>query len=156
MISYLSDIVLLIFCVALLLYVLRLQRRLAAVSKILESLQEQCLKSEKANSQLQEQLHEVRTVAFGVGEKVKQLSNQIHTLNNQQAEMANAQSEMANAQSEMVSAQNERAYSDPESRLYTKAAKLVASGATVDEIMFECELPRAEAELLVNLHGGSS
>lgn len=149
MISYLSDIVLLIFCVALLLYVLRLQRRLAAVSKILESLQEQCLKSEKANSQLQEQLHEVRTVAFGVGEKVKQLSNQIHTLNNQQAEMANAQSEM-------VSAQNERAYSDPESRLYTKAAKLVASGATVDEIMFECELPRAEAELLVNLHGGSS
>lgn len=41
---------------------------------------------------------------------------------------------------------------DPTSRLYTKANKLVASGASVEEIMQECELPRAEAELVMSLH----
>lgn len=41
---------------------------------------------------------------------------------------------------------------DPTSRLYTKASKLVASGATVEEIMQECDLPRAEAELVMSLH----
>ena len=41
---------------------------------------------------------------------------------------------------------------DPESRFYTRAVKLVELGATLEEIMRECELPRAEAELLVNFH----
>ena len=41
---------------------------------------------------------------------------------------------------------------DPGSRLYSKGAKLVASGATIEDIMQECALPRAEAELLVSLH----
>ncbi|BDX07713.1 DUF2802 domain-containing protein [Planctobacterium marinum] len=44
---------------------------------------------------------------------------------------------------------------DPTSRLYTKASKLVASGASVEEIMQECDLPRAEAELVMSLHAKS-
>lgn len=46
----------------------------------------------------------------------------------------------------------EVAEQDPDSRLYQRAAKLVASGATVEELMEECELPRAEAELLMAVH----
>ena len=41
---------------------------------------------------------------------------------------------------------------DPDSRFYTRAVKLVELGATLEEIMRECELPRAEAELLLNFH----
>lgn len=42
--------------------------------------------------------------------------------------------------------------SAPENRLYTRAMKMVELGASVEELMSDCELPRAEAELLVNLH----
>lgn len=41
---------------------------------------------------------------------------------------------------------------DPDSRFYTRAVKLVELGADLTEVMRECELPRAEAELLINLH----
>ncbi|EKE80814.1 DUF2802 domain-containing protein [Idiomarina xiamenensis] len=41
---------------------------------------------------------------------------------------------------------------DPGGKLYQRAAKLVSQGADVEELMSECELPRAEAELLLSLH----
>ncbi len=44
---------------------------------------------------------------------------------------------------------------DPESKLYSRAMKMVQLGAPLEEVMRECELPRAEAELLYNLHKGS-
>ena len=42
--------------------------------------------------------------------------------------------------------------SAPENRLYTRATKMVELGASIEELMIDCELPRAEAELLYNLH----
>ncbi|MBD1389836.1 DUF2802 domain-containing protein [Neiella sp. HB171785] len=41
---------------------------------------------------------------------------------------------------------------EPERRLYSRAVRMVELGADLDEIMRECELPRAEAELLFSLH----
>ncbi|MGL5222668.1 MAG: DUF2802 domain-containing protein, partial [Plesiomonas shigelloides] len=46
---------------------------------------------------------------------------------------------------------NEVTYIDPEHRLYSRATKLAEMGAGLDELMQECELPKAEAELLLNL-----
>jgi hypothetical protein len=40
----------------------------------------------------------------------------------------------------------------PENKLYSRAVKMVELGAGVEEIMAECELPKAEAELLLSLH----
>jgi hypothetical protein len=40
---------------------------------------------------------------------------------------------------------------DADSKLYTRAVKLVELGADLDEVMRECELPKAEAELLLSL-----
>ncbi len=40
---------------------------------------------------------------------------------------------------------------DSGSRLYSRASKMVDLGADVDELMQECDLPKAEAELLLNL-----
>lgn len=40
----------------------------------------------------------------------------------------------------------------PEDKLYSRAQKLVLLGADVAELMSECDLPQAEAEMLVTLH----
>lgn len=40
----------------------------------------------------------------------------------------------------------------PESRFYQRAAKLVEKGASVEDLMKDCEIPRNEAELLISLH----
>ena len=40
----------------------------------------------------------------------------------------------------------------PEDKLYSRALKLVKLGASVDEIISECEIPKAEAEMLVSVH----
>jgi hypothetical protein len=45
---------------------------------------------------------------------------------------------------------------DPENKLYTRAVKMVELGADLNEVMRECELPKAEAELLFTLHGKSA
>lgn len=41
---------------------------------------------------------------------------------------------------------------EPEAKIYSRAMKMVQLGADLDEIMRECELPKAEAELLFTLH----
>ena len=40
----------------------------------------------------------------------------------------------------------------PEDKLYSRAFKLASLGADIDEIMQECELPRAEAEMLMSVY----
>lgn len=37
-------------------------------------------------------------------------------------------------------------------KLYTRAFKLAEKGADIEEIISECELPRAEAEMLLSVH----
>ena len=43
-------------------------------------------------------------------------------------------------------------HQQPEDKLYTRAQKLVELGADLAEIMRECEIPRAEAEMLLSIH----
>ena len=43
-------------------------------------------------------------------------------------------------------------YDDPNAKIYSRAVKMVELGADLEEIIHECELPRAEAELLMSLH----
>lgn len=40
----------------------------------------------------------------------------------------------------------------PEDKLYSRAFKLVELGAPVEEIIKECDIPRAEAEMLISIH----
>lgn len=39
----------------------------------------------------------------------------------------------------------------PEDKLYSRAVKLVELGADVEEVMRECEMPRAEADMLMSI-----
>ncbi len=50
--------------------------------------------------------------------------------------------------------QQELVLQDPDSRLYSRAARMVELGAGLDEVMAECEIPKAEAELLISLRAG--
>lgn len=40
----------------------------------------------------------------------------------------------------------------PQDKLYSRAFKLVELGADIDEIVRECDIPRAEAEMLMSVH----
>lgn len=99
--------------------------------------------------QSRHELEELRAGVIGVGQRVLQLdsshaalSQQLSTLSQQLIALADKQQAL-----ELV---------DPESKIYSRAMKMVQLGADLDEIMRECELPRAEAELLFNLHQGKS
>ena len=75
---------------------------------------------------------------FAQQQVVAQLQQQVAQLNDEQQQLQQRLQEVAEQ--------------DPGSKLYQRAAKLVASGASVDELMQECDLPQAEAELLISLH----
>ncbi len=45
---------------------------------------------------------------------------------------------------------------EPESKMYNRAVKMAKSGASLKDIMEECELPQPEAELLISIHGPGS
>ena len=74
-----------------------------------------------------EGMHEIRSGTMGVGNKIKELAVQV---------------------SQLADKIEELQLLDPETRLYTQANKMVIAGASIEELMEECDLPRAEAELL--------
>ena len=103
-------------------------KKQAKKTQALESLLKSAITS---NDLFKQQFVELHSGNIGMGKKIQQLENQIRkTQENQQNMVAQA----------------------PENRLYTRGAKMVELGATIEELMSECELPRAEAELLLNLH----
>jgi len=53
---------------------------------------------------------------------------------------------------ELEQLQDAQKYDDPNAKIYSRAVKMVELGADLEEIIHECELPRAEAELLMSLH----
>ncbi len=53
---------------------------------------------------------------------------------------------------ELASQLREMKTQDPSLRLYRRAADLVKQGASIDEIIEACDIPRAEAEMLIMVH----
>ncbi len=92
--------------------------------------------------QSQLEVEELRAGIIGVGQRVLQLETALKQLS------AQTQDQLAT----LTEQQQAIALTDPESKIYSRAMKMVQLGADLDEIMRECELPRAEAELLYNLH----
>ena len=77
------------------------------------------------------QFAEIHSGAVGMGKKLQQLEAVVKKTQENQVTLA---------------------ASAPENRLYTRATKMVELGASIEELMIDCELPKAEAELLFNLH----
>jgi len=107
------------------------KRQLVVLTSQLESSQQQW-------SNAQAETEELRAGVIGVGQRVLALQEQQQTLTEQLQQLEEQQQAIA--------------LSDPESKIYSRAMKMVELGADLEEIIRECELPRAEAELLFNLH----
>ena len=92
--------------------------------------------------QSQLEVEELRSGIIGVGQRVLQLESSLKQLQEDVQQQLSALHEQQQALS----------LTDPDTKMYSRAMKMVQLGADLDEIMRECELPRAEAELLYNLH----
>ena len=90
-------------------------------------LSEQC---KKVNT-LNDELHEIRSGNYGIISRVKELVQQVDKLQ---------------------SAQQTLVEQEPQSRFYSKGTKLISQGASLEDVMRECDMPAAEAELLFKLH----
>lgn len=80
---------------------------------------------------LRSEVSELRTGLLSIGKRVLEVEQQNQELIQQQAAQK---------------------YDDPDAKMYSRAVKMVELGADLDEVIRECELPRAEAELLFSLH----
>ncbi|WP_117233424.1 DUF2802 domain-containing protein [Vibrio maerlii] len=85
---------------------------------------------EKEFQKSNNQLLEVRSVVVGLGQKVTEQEDVIRHL---------------------IERVKELEQEDGDGRLYSRATKMVQLGADLDELIQECELPKAEAELMLSL-----
>jgi FtsZ-interacting cell division protein ZipA len=99
-------------------------QRSIELTKRLADVEQQTNDNDEAN-------YEVRTGAIGLGEKVKEISASVDRIDMKILELEQQ---------------------DPANKVYNRAAQLVAQGVTIEELMQECDLPRAEAQLLFDLH----
>lgn len=129
-------------CVLLVVFVLW-QHKSQREERIAQSLQHQ-LALEQLRL-LNAEIEEIRAGFIGIGQRVIALEQQQRSLGNQLSEVAENQAQLAEQQQKID-------MFDPDSKLYNRAMKMVQLGAPLEEVMRECELPRAEAELLYNLH----
>ncbi|WP_080388343.1 flagellar transcriptional regulator FlrD [Vibrio cholerae] len=95
-----------------------------------ETLRQQIRNLERELQKSNKQLLEVRSVMVGLGQKVSEQQDIIRHLNERLLELENT---------------------DADARLYTRASKMVQLGADLNELIQECELPKAEAELMMSL-----
>lgn len=115
--------------VFLVLLLLQLRVR-AGLQKQMDQQRAQSRHADKETQKLNKQLLEVRSVVVGLGQKVTEQQDVIQHLNERIRELEHA---------------------DTDGRLYSRASKMVQLGAGINELIEECELPKAEAELMLSL-----
>ncbi|EGA68465.1 DNA repair ATPase [Vibrio sinaloensis DSM 21326] len=114
----------------LLLFVLALLRLKNGQTKVADQMRQQNRHLDKELQKSNKQLLEVRSVVVGLGQKVSEQHDIIQHLNERITELEQE---------------------DSDGRLYSRASKMVQLGADLNELIEECELPKAEAELMMSL-----
>ncbi|MEC6821960.1 MULTISPECIES: DUF2802 domain-containing protein [Photobacterium] len=100
-----------------------LEVKFSAIEKVLKN-------SRLQHESLTKQFNELRTGSIGMSNKLVDMIEQLERVEERQ---------------------NEIAMNDSGGRLYSRASKMVELGADVNELMKECDLPKAEAELMLSL-----
>ncbi|MGA4606069.1 DUF2802 domain-containing protein [Pseudoalteromonas maricaloris] len=108
----------------------KLQNAQGQIAQLSNSLQG----SEQQIAILRSEVAELRASIMSIGKRVVATEQELNDVANQQAAQK---------------------YDDPDAKMYSRAVKMVELGADIEEVMRECELPRAEAELLMSLHNKS-
>ncbi|WP_105190501.1 DUF2802 domain-containing protein [Pseudoalteromonas sp. T1lg48] len=122
--------VLLLLAVFVVILWLRLARLHASHQRMLSQLT-QAQQGQEQNQILRAEIAEVRTAVENIASHVQHLQGRTEELAQQQHSFKEA---------------------DPQAKLYSRAVKMIELGAPLEEVMRECELPLAEAELLFSLH----
>lgn len=117
---------------------LQCRRQWHAQQQLITLLSNQFEAGQQQNSITQTETEELRAGVIGVGQRVLELQEQHQRIMQQVLALQEQQDAIS--------------LSDPESKIYSRAMKMVELGADLEEIIRECELPRAEAELLYHLH----
>ncbi|MCC2614775.1 DUF2802 domain-containing protein [Aestuariibacter halophilus] len=133
----------------LLLLILRQMHRYTVLQRTLQEALDDidvCLKAQQSLlSQLQQQQRSLDSLRQQQGDSQdaaqRQAKEQASALQEVQQQL-----DAMSSQIELLSEQS------PEQRLYRKAERLLADGASVQDIVDECEIPRGEAEMLFALH----
>lgn len=87
---------------------------------------------QKADGNINNQIDEIRSATLSIGNRLAIFENK--------------------TKQEIDKVKNSSELNDPQSKLYSRGAKMVELGAEIEEVMRDCDLPRAEAELIINLH----
>ena len=103
--------------------------------------------------------NELTSLQHIVKQRTDELDAEVRNVGHQQNE-AQARSivvtkhvqELQLKQDEFENQLRELKLQDPSLRLYQKAAELVKQGATIEDVMEACDIPRAEAEMLFMVH----
>lgn len=124
-----AALIYVIACLGLVLYqqqqTSKLRVKVAALSLLIKE-------SDRQRETVKRELQELRSGTIGVGRRMLELEKR--------TAKQDARLDEVNQQ-------------DPQTRLYSRAMKMVDLGASIDELIRECELPKAEAELIIRLHG---
>lgn len=102
--------------------------------------------------QLSEQVEALKNQLEAVIQQIELGVNKNTAVEQQLDSLAHSQAALEQQVLQQQEAIQEVAEQEPESKFYQRAARLVQQGASLEEIMDACELPRAEAELLYNLY----
>lgn len=131
-INYIAPVVAVV-CALVLISLIRIyQRKVAVQQQKLSSFELLTKRVVKSNESLNKQLVEIHAANHAMAHRIADLESMVE---------------------QTMSRQNEIVTQDPDSKLYSRAVKMVELGADIEEVMRECELPRAEAQLLYTLHG---
>jgi septal ring factor EnvC (AmiA/AmiB activator) len=97
-------------------------------------------------------VNQLQTLFITLDKSVKELNNQ-HTSENTELNQVTKQLEhrIKSIQEDINKLQQTQAQ-QPEDKLYSRAFKMVELGADVAELVRECDIPRAEAEMLISIH----
>lgn len=109
------------------------------------------LRERKLNQSLQTKFAAIETVLKNSRLQNERLTKEFNELRAGTMGMSHKLADMAHHLERMETRQAEFSMNDPEGRLYSRASKMVELGADVNELMHECDLPKAEAELLLRL-----
>ena len=112
--------------------IIYLQKQTVKLRLKVEALTVLVKESDKQRDAVKRELQELRSGTIGVGRRMLELEKKL---------------------AQQDTKLEESSQQDPQARLYSRAMKMVALGAGVEELIQECELPKAEAELLIRLHG---
>ena len=124
-----AALVYVIACLGLVLYQQKQTNKLRVKVEALTLLIKE---SDRQRETVKRELQELRSGTIGVGRRMLELEKR--------TSKQDARLDEVNQQ-------------DPQAKLYSRAMKMVDLGASIDELIQECELPKAEAELIIRLHG---